>query len=68
MNLRDNGENGITFDTWKLNVGSTAVAAQFQEALATPSSRCAQCTAGQFTDDANYHAANTWRRVALSAF
>ncbi|CAI9121471.1 hypothetical protein LMG32879_002318 [Brytella acorum] len=72
LNVRDNGGNGITLDTWKLNVGSTAIAAQFQEALSTPSSSSAQCTAGQFSDDTNYHyvcvAANTWKRVALSAF
>jgi hypothetical protein len=44
----------------------------FQEVLYTPASSSAACTAGQFTDDANYHyvctATNTWKRVALSTF
>lgn len=41
-------------------------------ALNTPASSSAPCTAGQMSDDANYHyvcvAANTWKRVALSSF
>jgi hypothetical protein len=44
----------------------------YRETLATPASSTAPCTAGQFTDDVNYHyvcvATNTWKRVALSAF
>lgn len=44
----------------------------FQETLTTPASSSAECTAGQFTDDANYHyvctATNTWKRAALSTF
>ena len=40
--------------------------------ISTPASSSAACTAGQFTDDANYHyvcvATNTWKRAALSAF
>lgn len=44
----------------------------YQETLVTPASSSAACTAGQFTDDANYHyvctATNTWKRVALSTF
>jgi hypothetical protein len=44
----------------------------FTETPTTPSSSSASCTAGQFTDDTNYHyacvAANTWKRVALSSF
>lgn len=44
----------------------------YQEALTTPASSSAPCTAGQFTDDSNYHyvcvATNTWKRVALSTF
>lgn len=44
----------------------------YQETLTTPASSSAACTAGQFTDDANYHyvctATNTWKRVALSTF
>jgi len=47
-------------------------ASVFLETLATPASSSAACTAGQFTDDANYHyvcvATNTWKRVALSSF
>lgn len=42
------------------------------EPLHTPSSSSEPCTAGQFSDDANYHyvctATNTWKRVALTAF
>ena len=44
----------------------------YQEVLTTPASSAATCTAGQFTDDANYHyvctATNTWKRVALATF
>ena len=44
----------------------------FIEALTTPASSTAACTAGTFTDDANYHyvcvATNTWKRVALTTF
>ena len=44
----------------------------YAETLSTPASSSATCTAGQFTDDANYHyvciAANTWKRAALSSF
>ncbi len=40
--------------------------------ISTPASSSAPCTAGQFSDDANYHyvcvATNTWKRVALSTF
>jgi hypothetical protein len=46
--------------------------AAFHETLTTPASSSAACSAGDFTDDANYHyvcvAANTWKRVALSTF
>ncbi|GAJ30024.1 hypothetical protein [Acidomonas methanolica] len=52
--------------------GNIATGGYFQETLTTPSSSSAACTAGQFTDDANYHyvcvATNTWKRVALSSF
>ncbi len=48
------------------------VASIYQETLTTPASSSASCTAGQFTDDANYHyvctTANTWKRVALTRF
>ena len=51
---------------------TTGAGAGFQEALYTPASSTAACTAGQFADDANFHyvcvAANTWKRVALSSF
>ena len=44
----------------------------FQGVLYTPASSSATCTAGTFWDDASYHyvciAANTIRRVALTAF
>ena len=44
----------------------------FRGTLYTPFSSAATCTAGTFADDANFHyvctAANTWKRVALSAF
>jgi hypothetical protein len=44
----------------------------YQETLTTPASSSAACTAGQFTDDANYHyvcvAANTWKRALLTTF
>jgi hypothetical protein len=44
----------------------------YHETLTTPASSSAVCSAGDFTDDANYHyvcvAANTWKRVALSSF
>jgi hypothetical protein len=44
----------------------------YQETLHTPASSSEVCTAGQFTDDANYHyvctATNTWKRAALSSF
>jgi len=44
----------------------------YSETLTTPASSSAPCTAGQFTDDANYHyvcvATNTWKRAALSSF
>lgn len=44
----------------------------YQETLMTPASSSAACTAGQFTDDANFHyvcvSSNVWKRVALSSF
>lgn len=44
----------------------------YQELLHTPASSSETCTAGQFTDDANYHyvctVANTWKRVAITTF
>jgi hypothetical protein len=54
-------------------ISTTAVVTQsYTETLTTPASSTAVCTAGQFTDDANYHyvctATNTWKRVALSTF
>ncbi|GBR54915.1 hypothetical protein AA106555_1859 [Neokomagataea thailandica NBRC 106555] len=57
---------GPVTSTWNMTANS------FIETLSTPASSSASCTAGQFTDDANYHyvcvAANTWKRVALSSF
>jgi hypothetical protein len=56
--------------TWQF--GQPVIAPMYQETLTTPASSSANCTAGQFTDDANYHyvctATNTWKRVALSTF
>jgi hypothetical protein len=54
-------------------ITNTAIVTQsYTETLTTPASSRAACTAGQFTDDANYHyvctATNTWKRVALSTF
>jgi hypothetical protein len=53
-------------------LGGPLQALSFQETLSTPASSSAACTAGQFTDDANFHyvctATNTWKRVALSTF
>jgi len=47
-------------------------APRFHETLTTPASSTAGCTAGDFTDDADYHyvcvAANVWKRAALSAW
>ena len=44
----------------------------FFETPQAPASSSAPCTAGQFSDDANYHyvcvAVNTWKRIALSSF
>jgi hypothetical protein len=53
-------------------LAGSVVSVAFTETLTTPASSSAPCTAGQFTDDANYHyvctATNTWKRVALSSF
>ncbi|MDE1155884.1 MAG: hypothetical protein PW735_09160 [Acidobacteriaceae bacterium] len=52
--------------------GLQLVSGVFHEALTTPASSSASCSAGDFTDDANFHyvcvATNTWKRVALSSF
>jgi hypothetical protein len=54
------------------NFGGNVSSPMFKEALTTPASSAANCTAGQFTDDASFHyvctATNTWKRVALAAF
>lgn len=73
---------GLFFETGSLfsfcSVGASSCAATistaglYHEALTTPASSSAACSAGDFTDDANYHyvctAANTWKRAALSSF
>ncbi len=50
----------------------TMIGPGFRETLTTPANSSAACSAGDFTDDANYHyvcvSANTWKRVALSSF
>jgi hypothetical protein len=55
-----------------VEVRGTLTAATAVVALHTPASSHEACTPGQFADDANYHyvcvAANTWKRVALTAF
>jgi hypothetical protein len=57
---------------FKVTDAGNATAVSYTETLTTPSSSSATCTAGQFTDDANYHyvcvATNTWKRAALSSF
>jgi hypothetical protein len=67
VSLCVNPGSSMTVDT-SGNVAATA----FHESLRTPQSSSAPCSAGDFADDANYHyvcvAANTWKRVALSAF
>ena len=68
-----------TFNNYLINAPNFHVlpsgavqAVGYSETLTTPASSSATCTAGQFTDDANYHyvcvATNTWKRAALSAF
>lgn len=61
--------------TAKANIvaaGDVQTSGYFHETLTTPASSTATCTAGQFTDDANYHyvcvATNTWKRVALATW
>lgn len=48
------------------------IAPSYHETLTTPSSSSAACSAGDFTDDANFHyvctAVNTWKRVAVSTW
>lgn len=84
LNVRDTSGNGITLNTFGLTVGGEAnvgtlvsggnvkSGAYFQETLTTPSSSTANCVAGEFTDDQNYHyvcvTTNTWKRAALSSF
>jgi hypothetical protein len=64
--------DGVTAQLTISSSGAALGAGRFSQALYTPASSSASCTAGQFADDANYHyvctATNTWKRVALSAF
>jgi hypothetical protein len=57
---------------FSVDPNGNTVAVTYRETLTTPSSSSATCTAGQFTDDANFHyvcvATNTWKRAALSSF
>jgi hypothetical protein len=76
------GSGNLVFQqnrTTVMKISSTAAtsnlpfaAPSYSETLTTPASSSAACTAGQFTDDANYHyvcvATNTWKRVALTGF
>jgi trimeric autotransporter adhesin len=58
--------------TFTVDASGNAKALGYAETLTTPATSSASCTAGSFTDDANYHyvcvAANTWKRAALSSF
>jgi len=62
----------IFTDLGRVHFGDAVDAPSYRETLTTPASSSAACTAGQFTDDANFHyvctATNTWKRVALSTF
>ncbi len=64
-----NSTIGMTLDASRLSLSQGWV---FHAALSTPASSTDTCSAGDFKDDANFHyvcvAANTWKRVALSAF
>ena len=64
--------NGTDGDTSGSLTAAGVTATSYQETLTTPASSSATCTAGQFTDDTNYHyvcvATNTWKRAALSSF
>lgn len=69
------GTQNITFGTgnaYALVAQEGVTASGYTETLTTPASSTSTCTAGQFTDDANYHyvcvATNTWKRAALSSF
>jgi hypothetical protein len=68
---------GISFcvnagSTFTVDTSGKAIALSYHETLTTPASSSAPCSAGDFTDDANFHyvctAPNTWKRVALSSF
>jgi len=58
--------------TMTVDTGGNVRAVAYHETLTTPASSSAPCSAGDFTDDANFHyvctAQNSWKRVALSAF
>ena len=58
--------------TMTVDSNGNLVAPAYHETLRTPASSSSACSAGDFTDDANFHyvcvAANTWKRVALSTF
>ena len=64
-NTLDDGTGNITATG---NIAATA----YRESLTTPASSSAACTAGQFTDDTNFHyvcvSSNTWKRAALNSF
>ncbi|EHH67501.1 hypothetical protein [Gluconobacter morbifer] len=68
-----NSDGSASTPTLMLKVAESGLTATgYTETLTTPTSSSAPCTAGQFTDDANYHyvcvAENTWKRVALSTW
>jgi hypothetical protein len=64
--------NTSQVQTFSVDPNGNVIGVTYRETLTTPSSSSAACTAGQFTDDANYHyvctATNTWKRAALSSF
>lgn len=67
------GSNTAFWTDAGLNASAMSAAfSSYHENLTTPASSSAVCSAGDFTDDANYHyvcvGTNTWKRVALSSF
>lgn len=74
VGFRANGNNyfGTTSITGTLTATQGITASGFTGTLSTPSSSTADCTAGQFQDDADYHyvctATNNWKRIALDTF
>jgi len=73
VNFPGFGPGAAVFDaSGNLSSTSTLSVSRYIETLHTPASSSEPCTAGTFTDDANYHyvcvSTNTWKRVVLSSF